>query len=102
MSKFNRTTAPNGLNFNQSVGNPNSRLEMIRDYLTVCGPVTKVEILRDVFDKKIGPDGVTKDWGSTLFQTAVHHGLFSKIRRGNRVFWSIPSDTRVHHTLRGV
>ena len=99
MSKF---TAQNGLNFNRSIGNQDSRLEMVRDYLTVCGPATKREILRDVFDKKVSPDGVTKDWGSTLFQTAVHHGLFSKVRRGNRVFWSIPMDTRVHHSLRGV
>ena len=102
MSKFNRTTAPNGLNFKSSIGNQYSRLEMIRTYLSMVGPATKTEILRDVFNKTVGPNGVTAGWGSCLFQTAVHQGLFTKVRRGNTVVWSLPMDTRIHHTLRGV
>ena len=46
-------TAPNGLNFSRSVGNPNSRLEKLRQYLSVNGPSTKREILYRVWGKKV-------------------------------------------------
>jgi hypothetical protein len=87
-SRPRHLTAPNGLNFSQSVGNPTSRLEKVRTYLTVRGEATKVDILRDVFDKTVG-NGVTRGWGSCLFQYGVHHGFFTKVRRGNKVYWSL-------------
>jgi hypothetical protein len=88
-SRPRHLTAPNGLNFSQSVGNPTSRLEKVRTYLTVRGEATKIEILRDVFGKTVGPNGCTRGWGSYLFQYGVHHGFFTKVRRGNKVYWSL-------------
>jgi len=88
-SRPRHLTAPNGLNFSQSVGNPNSRLEKVRTYLTVRGEATKREILRDVFGKTIGPNGVTSGWGTYLFGYGVLHGFFTKVRRGNKVYWSL-------------
>lgn len=99
-------TAPNGLNFSKSVGNPSSRLERVREYLRVNGPRSKREILRDVFGKTVGvprgewmvgkgwvrvtPDTlVTRGWGSYLFQYGVRHGFFTKVRRGNVWYWSV-------------
>ena len=88
-SRPRHLTAPNGLNFSQSVGNPTSRLERVRDYLRIHGAATKKEILRDVFGKTVGPNGITRGWGSYLFQYGVHHGFFMKVRRGNKVYWSL-------------
>jgi hypothetical protein len=91
-------TAPNGLNFSRSVGNPNSRLEKVRQYLSVNGPSTKREILYKVFGKKITDknipwnnrnDEVSSGWGSYLFSYGVHHGYFQKVRKGNAVYWSL-------------
>ena len=85
-------TAPNGLNFSRSIHNPKSRLNRVRDYLSVNGEATKREILRDVFGKTLGKGWkngeVTSGWGCYLFSYGVHQGLFKKVRRGNQVFWS--------------
>lgn len=102
-SRPRHLTAPNGLNFSQSVGNPTSRLEKVRTYLTVRGEATKREILRDVFGKTIvpsrlqytivqnntNPNEVSSGWGCYLFGYGVHHGFFTKVRRGNKVYWSL-------------
>ena len=88
-SRPRHLTAANGLNFSQSVGNPTSRLEKVRTYLTVRGEATKVDILRNVFGKTVGPNGITRGWGSFLFQYGVRHGFFTKVRRGNTVYWSL-------------
>lgn len=81
-------TAPNGLNFAKSVGNPNSRLEKVRKYLAENGPRTKREIVRDVFGREIG-NGVTAGWGAYLFGYGVKHGHFKYERKGNTVYWSL-------------
>lgn len=81
-------TAPNGLNFSQSVGNPNSRLARVHEYLRVNGPRTKREILRDVFGRTIDPT-TFRGWGSTFFSLGVRYGVFHKTRRGNVTFWSV-------------
>lgn len=99
-SKPAELTAPNGINFTKSVGNPNSRLERVRAYLTVNGPRTKREILRDVFGKDIGnlrddwmtrraKGNVTHGWGAYLWTYGVRHGFFTKTRKGNVVYWNI-------------
>lgn len=80
-------TAPNGMNFTKSVGNPNSRLEKVRKYLSDNGPKSKREILLDVFNKNIG--NVTYGWGSYLFGYGVRHGFFAKTRKGNTTLWSL-------------
>lgn len=82
-------TAPNGINFVKSIGNPNSRLERVRSYILKNGPSTKRAILRDVFGKEIGPNGVTYGWGAYLFGYGVRHGLFTKTRKGNTVLWGV-------------
>lgn len=97
-------TAPNGLNFVKSVGNPNSRLEKVRTYLRTNGPRTKKDILRDVFGKEVGksswfydgskmvsqnPHVVTRGWSTYLFGYGVRHGFFTKVRKGNTVLWSV-------------
>lgn len=93
-------TAPNGMNFVRSVGNPNSRLERVRDYLTKNGPRTKREILRDVFGKEVGDlrenwlvrrnkGNVSHGWGTYLFVYGVKHGFFTKTRKGRTVLWSV-------------
>ena len=91
-------TAPNGLNFSKSIHNPNSRLNRVRDYLSVKGEATKEEILRDVFGRILdnshtyyphrGTNYVTSGWGTYLFNYGVRHGFFKKVRRGNKVYWS--------------
>lgn len=80
-------TAPNGLNFVRSVGNPNSRLEKVRKYLSDNGPRTKREIFRDVFGKEIGQ--VSYGWGTYLFGYGVRHGFFTKSRKGRSVLWNL-------------
>lgn len=80
-------TAPNGLNFSKSVGNPNSRLNRVRDYLSKNGPRTKRDILRDVFGKNVGQ--VSYGWGTYLFGYGIRHGFFTKTRKGNSVLWSV-------------
>ena len=91
-------TAPNGLNFSRSVGNPNSRLEKVRQYLSVNGPSSKREILFKVFGKKVtdtyipwnNRNGeVTSGWGAYLFTYAQKHGYITKSRVGNQVFYSL-------------
>ena len=93
-------TAPNGMNFTKSVGNPNSRLEKVRKYLSDNGPRTKREILRDVFGKEVGDlrmDWQTRyklghtsyGWGAYLFGYGVRHGFFTKVRKGRTVLWSV-------------
>jgi hypothetical protein len=102
-SRPTHLTAPNGLNFSRSVGNPTSRLERVRDYLRIHGAATKKEILRDVFGKTIvpsrpqytivqnntNPNEVSYGWGCYLFGCGVNHGFFTKVRRGNTVYWSL-------------
>lgn len=93
-------TAPNGLNFSRSVGNPNSRLEKVRTYLHTVGRATKRDILRDVFGKVISEKSpwtygyqnnfVTRGWGVYLFTYGIRHGYFKKERVGNKVFYSHP------------
>lgn len=94
-------TARNGLNFSKSVGNPNSRLERVREYLRVNGPRSKREILQDVFNKEVGDmwadwktrwenGWVSHGWGAYLFMYGVRHGFFTKTRRGNVTYWDIP------------
>ena len=93
-------TAPNGMNFSRSVGNPNSRLERVRSYLTTNGPRTKRQILRDVFGKEVGDlrehwmarrnkGHTTRGWGAYLFGYGVRHGYFKHERKGNTVYWSV-------------
>lgn len=93
-------TAPNGMNFTRSVGNPNSRLERVRDYLTKNGPRTKREILRDVFGKEVGDlrmnwmtrrklGHTSHGWGAYLFGYGVRHGFFKHERKGRTVLWSV-------------
>lgn len=99
-------TAPNGMNFSKSIGNPKSRLERVRSYLRTNGPRSKREILRDVFGKTIGksswaynhqsgrmecltPNVVTMGWATWLFGYGVRHGFFTKVRRGNVTYWSV-------------
>ena len=91
-------TAPNGLNFSKSVGNPNSRLERVRSYLSTNGPRTKRDILRDVFGKVVDTtprhvrdilNGVTYGWGAYLFGYGVRHGFFTKTRKGRTTLWSV-------------
>ena len=98
-------TAPNGLNFRKSVGNPNSRLEKVRSYLRVNGPTSKATICREVFNKvltdnqaPIRYDGrkwvretneVTRGWSTWLFGYGVRHGFLHKERKGNMVLWSV-------------
>lgn len=87
-------TAPNGLNFSRSVGNPKSRLERVREYLRVNGPSTRRTILRDVF----GRVNVNRGWGSTFFALCVRHGFLVKTWEGGTVRWSvgIPNLTEVN------
>ena len=80
-------TAPNGLNFSKSVGNPNSRLERVRSYLSTNGPRTKRDILRDVFGKHVGQ--VSYGWGTYVFGYGVKHGYFKHERKGRTVLWSV-------------
>lgn len=89
-------TAPNGLNFSRSVGNPKSRLEKVRNYLRVNGRSTKVDILTNVFGKIVdntpftyGNGKVTRGWGAYLFTYGIRHGFFKKERIGNKVFYSL-------------
>lgn len=88
-SKPAEVTAPNGLNFSRSVGVPTSRLERVRDYLTVNGSRTKRDILRDVF----GLDGLTNSevsgYHAYVFGYGVKQGFFSKERKGRTVLWSV-------------
>ena len=90
-------TAPNGLNFSRSIGNPNSRLEKVRSYLRTNGKSTKRDILTNVFGKVVdntrynyGKGTVTRGWGVYLFTYGLRHGFFKKERIGNKVFYSIP------------
>lgn len=90
-------TAPNGLNLSRSIHNPKSRLRRIMDYLSVKGEATKVEILRDVFGRvvenkhnKYGTTNVvTRGWGAYVFYLSVKYGYVKKVRRGNKVFYSV-------------
>lgn len=93
------------MNLRKSVGNPNSRLNRIRQYLSTNGPRTKRDILRDVFNKTIGvsrygyspvtgwkkvtPDVVTIGWGSYVFNLAVKYGYLQKVRKNRTTYWSV-------------
>ena len=84
--------APNGLNLNKSIGNPNSRFEKVREYLRVNGPSTKKDILYYVFGRTVQPFGqnsVTMGWGSYVFGLGVKYGYFKKIRKNNTTYWSL-------------
>lgn len=90
-SRPSHLTQPNGLNFSRSVGNPNSRIERIREYLRVNGPSTKKDILYYVFGKNIGryPNGVTRGWGAYVFGLGVKCGYLTKTRKGGTTYWSL-------------
>lgn len=81
-------TAPNGLNFIRSEGNPTSRLERVKTYLRVNGPKTKREILRDVFGKDTLDSTTVRGWGSQFFQYATIHRHLTHERKGKTVVWS--------------
>jgi hypothetical protein len=93
-------TAPNGINFTRSVGDPTSRLERVRTYLRNNGPRTKRQILRDVFGKEVGDlrehwtlrrekGHVSHGWGAYLWVYGVRHGFFTKVRKGRTVLWDV-------------
>jgi len=92
-------TAPNGMNFSRSIKNPNSRLNRVRQYLKDNGPVTKQEILFNVFGKVVVDfpvpyinrplNTVTRGWGTWLFGYGKRHGYFKTERKGNKVYWSL-------------
>ena len=105
-SRPRHLTAPNGLNLSRSVTNPNSRFSRMMDYLSFKGEATREEIIRDVFGKtygvprstydtstlrrvKLTPNVVTRGWGAYLFMLSVKYGYVKKVRRGNRVFYSV-------------
>jgi hypothetical protein len=103
-SRPRQFTAPNGLNLSRSVTNPNSRFSRMMDYLSFKGEATREEIIRDVFGKtygvphstyknlvrvKLTPNVVTRGWGAYLFMLSVKYGYVKKVRRGNRVFYSV-------------
>lgn len=85
--------APNGLNLSKSIHNPNSRINRIMKYLHMRGEATKREILRDVFNKKVGSvwqqNEVSIGWGSYVFNLGVKYHLLKKVRRNNTVYWSL-------------
>jgi hypothetical protein len=92
MKTYNRLTAPNGMNLSKSMSNPNSRANLVLDYLRLGGPATKVEILRDVFNRKIGNgcgDTVTRGWGGYLFVLLQTHGYIRRVRIGNTVRYEV-------------
>lgn len=102
-------TAPNGLNFTKSIGNPKSRLEKVRSYLWLYGTATKRQILSDVFNRTTRDDPaikysnrtydnqggriyrpfVTRGWGSYLFTYGIRQGFFQKFRQGNQVYYCL-------------
>jgi len=88
-------TAPNGMNFTKSVGNPKSRLERVRSYLWLYGSATKRQILADVFDRTIVEYSsvmkreVTRGWASYVFTYGIRQGFFQKHRIGNEVFYAL-------------
>lgn len=88
-------TAPNGLNFTKSIGNPKSRLEKVRSYLWLYGTATKRQILEDVFDRRIVEYSsimkreVTRGWGAYLFTYGIRQGFFQKFRQGNQVYYCL-------------
>lgn len=86
---------PNGLNFNKSVANPNSKLAKVIRYLRDNGPASKKVILRDVCDVEVsdkwvyGTNKVTRGWGATFFALAVKTNFINKTRIGSRVVYSV-------------
>lgn len=92
-SRPSQFTAPNGFNLSKSIHNPTSRFRRMMDYLSVKGEATKEDILRDVFGKTIGKDWkngeVTRGWGTYVFTLSIANGYMKKVRRGNRVFYSV-------------
>ena len=92
----------NGMNLSKSVRNPKSNFRRILDYLYTKGEATRGDILRDVFGKSIVeydtylhiwnyglPNVVSRGWGCNVFSLGVKYGYFKKVRRGNRVFYSV-------------
>lgn len=96
----------NGMNLSKSYQNPTSHFNRIRDYLLKVGEATREDILSNVFGKKVGnksftfdkvtgkyvcytPDVVTRGWCCNVFSLSVKNGYFKKVRRGNRVFYSV-------------
>ena len=75
----------NGMNLSKSYNNPKSNFRRITDYLSRVGEATKVDILRDVFGKV----GVNRGWCCNVFSLSVKNGYIKKVRRGNRVFYSL-------------
>ena len=92
----------NGMNLSKSIMNPKSNLRKILNYLYVKGEATRGDILRDVFGKSIVeydtylhiwnygvPNVVSRGWNCNVFSLGVKYGYFKKVRRGNRVFYSV-------------
>ena len=75
----------NGMNLSKSYQNPNSHFNRICRYLGSVGEATKVDIFRDVFGKV----GVNRGWCCNVFSLSVKNGYIKKVRRGNRVFYSM-------------
>lgn len=97
-------TGWNGLNFVNSIGNPLSNLERVRTYLRSRGPMSKRDILWDVFQKTLDNTPimyeseyvarkrfgvVSSGWNATFFALAVRHGFLTKVRKGNVTYWSV-------------
>ena len=93
MSKLStRLRTPNGMNLSKSMSNPNSRANKVLAYLRTERQATKVEILRDVFGRRIG-DGrngtVTRGWGAYLFVLLQTHGYIRRVRTGNTIRYEV-------------
>lgn len=96
----------NGMNLSKSYQNPNSHFNRICRYLGSVGEATREEIIRDVFGKTYGrprhtydnqmgklicltPNVVNRGWCCNVFSLSVKNGYIKKVRRGNRVFYSL-------------
>jgi len=80
-------TAPNGMNLNRSIGNPNSRFERIRTFLAYEGPSTKRDILFRVFGKTV--PAVSLGWASYVFNLGVKQGYWYPVRKDRTVYWTL-------------
>jgi len=67
--------APNGLNFDKSVSNPNSRLSKIVRYIRENGPTSRHRLVRLLTPKT---DIRVNGWGSGFFALAIRTGFITK------------------------
>ena len=91
----------NGMTFKKSVDNLGSRLARTVNFIRWCIVMNEDRSLpsrRDIqlmLQRKVGDEPIHRSWGSTFFCLALDCGFIKKIRKGNKIYYTLGPRSRL-------